>query len=224
MGLIIHDDYYEAMCQLPQKQQGEFIAAVVRYGFEGVEPKGTPPWLPVFTVMKKRIELSAKRKSAGAAGGEKSASKRQAKPKQKPSKTQANSEFASTDEPKQNEDVLANCFSRVEDEDEYGVRSIPPIVPQSFALQCLAVLNEVMGLTYSTMPEKCSLNLERLSETYSLEDVRHMIEYKRNEWQGTRYARALTPNTLFSQDHFEQYIHQSKAEEANNDDLAKYDD
>ena len=50
-----------------------------------------------------------------------------------------------------------------------------------------------------------------------------MIRYKREEWQGTKYSKCLTPNTLFSPDHFEQYIHQSQAHHQEVSEYAVYD-
>ena len=82
-----------------------------------------------------------------------------------------------------------------------------------FWLQCLGALNEFLGTTYTTMPEKCRHMLERCAGGYTVEQVRSMIAYKRDEWQGTKFSKRLTPNTLFSPDHFEQYMHEAKGEE-----------
>ena len=50
-----------------------------------------------------------------------------------------------------------------------------------------------------------------------------MIAYKRDEWQGTKFSKRLTPNTLFSPDHFEQYMHEAKGEEKEAEAYAAYD-
>lgn len=92
-----------------------------------------------------------------------------------------------------------------------------------FWLQCLATFNDLMGTTYTTMPEKCRHMLERSAATFSVAQVRSMIAFKREEWTGTKYRKGLTPNTLFSPDHFEQYMHQAQAEEKEEDEYAAYD-
>lgn len=81
-----------------------------------------------------------------------------------------------------------------------------------FWLQCLAALNDLLGTAYTTMPEKCRHMLERSAATFTVAQVRSMVEFKREEWTGTKYRKGLTPNTLFSPDHFEQYMHQAQAE------------
>lgn len=92
-----------------------------------------------------------------------------------------------------------------------------------FWLQCLAAFNDLMGTTYTTMPEKCRHMLERSAATFTVGQVRSMIAFKREEWTGTKYRKGLTPNTLFSPDHFEQYMHQTQAEEKEAGDYAAYD-
>lgn len=188
MGMIIHDDYYEAAMQLPSKQRAEFMLAVIRYGFEGIEPTGTPAWLPVFTVIKKRICLSVERSKAGSKGG--------TKRKQNKSKTQAK------------ENVASDLPTRVEVEGEVEVEIPPEDSP--YALLCLDALNHVLGTTYSTLPPSSARTLARFEGVYTPEEVHTMVEYKRDEWRDTRFKRNLTPNTLFSPEHFEQYMHQSK--------------
>lgn len=88
---------------------------------------------------------------------------------------------------------------------------------------CLKVFNEVFGTAFTHMPTK---NAEFLStlEGVTEEDVRKMVLFKKSQWENTKYAVNMTPNTLFSPDHFEQYIHQAKTakEEVQDDELAEY--
>ena len=219
MGVVIHEDIYEACEQIKsEKLRGEFMLAVVRYGMTGAEPKGSPSWLPTFTVLKKRIKLSATRSSAGSKGG--TASK-EAKHGKTASKQQAKEDFASQANGEQNEDLL----SRGEDEGEVWVEDEVGVSPidAPFGLLCLNEFNMIMGSTYGTLPSKAAMCLSRMGDKYDLSDVRRMIEYKRDEWQGTKLAGNLTPNTLFSPDHFEQYIHQSRSAAAEKSDYEQYD-
>ena len=118
-------------------------------------------------------------------------------------------------------DAAASNYPNAEVEDELGVGVNPPNPP--FAWQCLAALNEVLGTTYSSLPPKCSQVLERFSDMYTVDGVRRMVEYKRDEWAGTRWKNCLTPNTLFSLEHFEQYMNQSIASDRGRSEYEQYD-
>ena len=93
----------------------------------------------------------------------------------------------------------------------------------TYPLQCLAIFNEVMGTAYGSMPAQCGRTLQRFGDKYSLDDVRAMVVFKRDEWQGTRFANCLTPNTLFSPDHFEQYMNQSRSSAVEKRQYEQYD-
>lgn len=82
--------------------------------------------------------------------------------------------------------------------------------PLGFPFDCLSIFNEIMGTAYGGMPPDVTRNLRSQEGRYSLDEVRDMITYKRAEWYGTKFQGNLTPQTLFSRSHFEQYIHQSK--------------
>ena len=95
---------------------------------------------------------------------------------------------------------------------------------ESFVIDCLAAFNAIMGTTYSRNPHGDFL--ADFAETVPIDDVKAMITYKRKEWYGTKYQANLTPQTLFSPRHFEQYLHQSKMPkpegEVDVDDYAQY--
>lgn len=213
MGFFFQDDYWEGVEYLPDNQKKDFVFAVVSYYFTGKEPALKREAMGQFVQIKKRINMARKE------ADRKRTSRGQTKDKTRTDCGQ-NADKSRTLLNKEGEGYIdiPNGIS-------------PPIVPQrdtSFWVSCLAVLNETLGTTYTTMPEKCRHMLERSSAAYTPEDVRKMIVYKRDEWREkdrkskTSYSKNLTPNTLFSPDHFEQYMHQSKdAKEAN--DYAKYD-
>lgn len=239
MSVVIHDDFWEAAQALPEKQRAPFLYALLNYRFTGEEPKGKPAWLPMFIITKGRLDMAdaasnrgkemaearwAKERAQAAANND-----AQAMPEQCTSictsnaaadaqadaqaYAQASGEYTCTD------DAQASKSTDAEKEIEIELENNPPKVPpmddvtaEPFALQCLAAFNEIMGTPYLSLPTSCARNLKRFEETYTLDEVRAMINYKREEWKGTRYEKALTPNTLFSRDHFEQYIQQSKGD------------
>lgn len=225
MAMWIQDDYWEAAQAMPEKQRAPFLLAVVAYGMEGVEPKGNPTWLPTFLVIKKRIELSSERSEKGRKMAEARWGKRDAQASSKADAQQRSSictsictSNAAASEDDDAEDVLQHY---AESEREIGIE-ITPLNPP-FAWQCLNQLNEALGTTYSSMPPKCTRTLDRFAGKYTPEEVRQMVEYKRGEWQGSRFRNCLTPNTLFSPDHFEQYMNQSRSSAAEKRDYEQYD-
>lgn len=228
MGVVIHEDIYEACEQIKsEKLRGEFMLAVVRYGMTGVEPKGSPSWLPTFTVLKKRIKLSSTRSASGSKGGKATKAGKEANgalaPDDQPSKPEAKDGFACEANGKQNADLP----SRGEDEGEVGVwdeveGEVSPM-DAPFGLLCLKALNEVLGTSYGTLPSKSAMCLSRMDGKYEPDEVRRMVEFKRDEWTGTRFAGNLTPNTLFGPDHFEQYMHQSKTAAKEASEYEQYD-
>lgn len=231
MGMVIHDDFWAACQAMPEKQRAPFLYALALYRFEKKEPKGNPPWLPTFIAFKQRIDMGDEasergRKMAQARWGKQKAQA----PAQQDAQAQAQQDAQAYAQADAYAYAQASNYPDAEVEDEVVVGEPPysPPMPSSledapFWLQCLAAFNDLMGTTYTTMPEKCRHMLERSAATFTVGQVRSMIAFKREEWTGTKYRKGLTPNTLFSPDHFEQYMHQTQAEEKEAGDYAAYD-
>lgn len=220
MGMIIHDDFWAACQAMPEKQRAPFLYALAEYRFEKKEPKGSPAWLPTFIALKQRIDLGDEasergRKMAQARWGKQKAQASGHQTAQAPCKRDAQAHAAADAQAC----AQASNNSDAEVEVELGVGEppyIPPVQSSAeeapFSLRCLASFNDLMGTTYTTMPSKCRHMLERSADAFTVGQVRSMIAFKRDEWAGTKYRKGLTPNTLFSPDHFEQYMHQAQAE------------
>ena len=85
----------------------------------------------------------------------------------------------------------------------------------SFSLQCLKALNEELR---GVAPVEFTRNpngeyIASLEGRFTVEDVREMVRFKRNEWEGTRFQQNLNPITLFSPEKFESYVIASKMRE-----------
>lgn len=220
MGMVIHDDFWAACQAMPEKQRAPFLYALANYRFTKEEPKGNPPWLPTFIALKQRIDMG----DEASERGRKMAQARWGKQKaQAPAQQDAQAQAQHDAQAYAQADAYAyaqasnNSDAEVKDEVVVGEPPYSPPMPSSledapFWLQCLAAFNDLMGTTYTTMPEKCRHMLERSAATFSVAQVRSMVAFKREEWTGTKYRKGLTPNTLFSPDHFEQYMHQAQAE------------
>lgn len=231
MGMVIHDDFWAAAQAMPEKQRAPFLYALAEYRFEKKEPKGSPPWLPTFIAFKQRIDMG----DEASERGRKMAQARWGKQKA-PASTQQDAQASGQHDAQAHAAAHAQAYAQASNssdaEDEVEVEvEIPPYSPPMpssvqdapFWLQCLAALNDLLGTTYTSMPEKCRHMLTRCEGGYTVEQVRGMIAYKQADWQGTKYRKSLTPNTLFSPDHFEQYMHEAKTETEEVADYAKYD-
>lgn len=231
MGMVIHDDFWAACQAMPEKQRAPFLYALALYRFEKKEPKGNPPWLPTFIAFKQRIDMGDEASERGRKMAQARWSKQKAQaPAQQDAQAQAQHDAQAYTQADAYAYAQASNYPDAEVEDEVVVGEPPysPPMPSSledasFWLQCLAAFNDLMGTTYTTMPEKCRHMLERSAATFTVGQVRSMIAFKREEWTGTKYRKGLTPNTLFSPDHFEQYMHQTQAEEKEAGDYAAYD-
>lgn len=206
MGFYFQNDYWEGAKYLPENQRKSFIFAVVNYYFTGEEIDLKREAKGQFIQVKRRIDMA-----------------RQEANKKKNQRDKARDK--SGDSPQDKSGTLLNKEGEIEGEIEVStdVDTNPPISPQGFPWACLDALNVELGVTYASMPDKCTRTLARFEGKYDLEAVRAMIRYKREEWQGTKYSKCLTPNTLFSPDHFEQYIHQSQAHHQEVSEYAVYD-
>lgn len=229
MGMVIHDDFWAACQAMPPKHRAPFLYALAEYRFTKKEPTGNPPWLPTFIAFKQRIDMGDEasergRKMAQARWGKQKANAQREHDADASSKHDAQA-YAQVDATAY---AQASNNSDAEVEYELGVGEPPYSPPMQgnadppFWMQCLMEFNTLMGTTYTTMPEKCRNMLERSAGAYTVEQVRNMIAYKRDEWQGTRWKNCLTPNFMFSPDHFEQCIHQSIGESEEAETYAKY--
>lgn len=72
------------------------------------------------------------------------------------------------------------------------------------------------------MPSECGRTLAAAEGRFSVDQVRAMVAFKRDDVAGTRWKGILTPNTLFSPDHFEQYMAQSMANREEAERYAEY--
>lgn len=221
MGMVIHDDFWEACQAMPAKQRAQFLYAIVLYRFEKEEPKGNPPWLPTFLVIKDRLEMGDER--SGRARD--AANARWEKERQRKAEEYARascSDDASACTPADalaDAEAYAAAWNSADAEVEYEIGEGEPPYSPPYALLCLDAFNAAMGTAISTLPKDALHNLARLEGKYPIEDVRAMVEHMRRKWEGTKYAAGLTPKKLFGPDDFEAFMHQSKTE---TEEVAKY--
>lgn len=77
--------------------------------------------------------------------------------------------------------------------------------------EIIAYLNERVGKSFKESTESTRKHINgRLSEGYTVEDFKKVIDTKSQEWLGNpRMEKYLRPGTLFSPTHFEAYLNES---------------
>lgn len=209
----------EDLEDVSKEDRDRMIVYAVEYGAYGIEPELEGFEAVTFKRIKRSIDQSVKARSNGGKGGR--GNKKQKPDPEKNLGLETEKPVVLEPENLGLDDGKALIISNQDISNH--IESNPPISPQGFPWACLDALNVELGVTYASMPDKCTRTLQRFEGKYDLEAVRAMIRYKRDEWQGTKYSKCLTPNTLFSPDHFEQYIHQSQTETKEAETYAVYD-
>lgn len=72
--------------------------------------------------------------------------------------------------------------------------------------EIIAYLNERTGKSYRLGKNTRKLINARLSEGYSVDDFKKVIDVKCAEWNGTDFEKYLQPSTLFAPSHFDEYL------------------
>lgn len=72
--------------------------------------------------------------------------------------------------------------------------------------EIISYLNEKRGKGYRLGKNTRSLISARLSDGYTVDDFKHVIDVKCAEWTGTKFEKYLQPSTLFAPSHFDEYL------------------
>lgn len=77
--------------------------------------------------------------------------------------------------------------------------------------EIVAYLNEVCGTNYRATSAQTQKNINgRLSEGFTVDDFKLVIDAKAQEWKGTDMEQYLRPDTLFRPTKFESYVNYAK--------------
>lgn len=90
--------------------------------------------------------------------------------------------------------------------------------PQSDVYEeIIKYLNEKTGSHFKPTSKSTQRLINgRLSENYTIEDFKHVIDVKTNEWKdNTKMSKYLTPDTLFNASKFEKYRNQQMPKQPN---------
>ena len=216
MAFTWFDKFADAISVLPDEYQDTFIVAIARYGMWGTEPDFSDPLMAFgFEAIREDVDHSKATRERGAKGGRpgKNQSKEQVKTTGKnqtenQSKEQVKTTGKNQTENQSKEQVKTQYNTEQYNTEQYIDKTIQDRDNTPLSLLALKAFNEIMGTCYSRNPNGEFIN--SFEGTYTEEDISKMIQFKRDEWWGTRFQNNINPEVLFSPRHFESYIHQSK--------------
>ena len=212
MAMMIQDDFWEAAQALPKRQRAPFLYAVAAYGFDGSLPEGNPPWLPVFIVIRKRIDMSSE--------ASEKARKRARRRWDKKPRDAAQGEGsdararAAHDAPADAEHMHGTCQARAAASEPFDAESESeskyyPLTPSA---KIVRRLNDRAGTSFSEASRQTDrLVADRLAEGFTVDDLAAVVDVKCAQWRGDpKMAGYLRPKTLFGPN-FEGYLQEARA-------------
>ena len=200
MAFTWFDKFADAISVLPDEYQDTFIVAIARYGMWGTEPDFSDPLMAFgFEAIREDLDHSKAMRERGAKGG---------RPGKNQSKEQVKTTGKNQTENQSKEQVKTQYNTEQYNTEQYIDKTIQDRDNTPLSLLALKAFNEIMGTCYSRNPNGEFIN--SFEGTYTEEDISKMIQFKRDEWWGTRFQNNINPEVLFSPRHFESYIHQSK--------------
>lgn len=202
-GFTIYKEYYDLITLLPEKEQQELLIAIVKYMFEDIEPCLNGRQIKIFNNLKRPLDKSKKRSQSGSNKNQ-NQSENETKEKQNEIKTKSN-EKQNENKNETHQDVNVNVIVN----DNVNVKNIENIK------RIIEYLNLKTKSSYKYSTDKTQKLINtRLSEGYTIDDFKLVIDKKYKEWVGTDFEKFLRPETLFG-NKFESYLNQKTNNESN---------
>ena len=212
MGFYVQDDYWEAIEELPKKQQDEILGALVRLFFTGDENPGLKSASKaVFIALRERVKAASKKSSTWK-------SKRGSSEDEPEVQTEVSTEDEPPVNPRMNRGSKSDFLNKRERESKkdkpYGLSKNPPIPPLSvaeadaeFGAEALEEFNRITGQTVQSLSPSVWSSLSRIRQSgRTMADVTAVVQSKLDEWgDDPKMAQYIRPSTLFGQ-RFEEYL------------------
>jgi uncharacterized phage protein (TIGR02220 family) len=193
-SIIFYKSFVEALKELPDDDRLKLYDAIFEFGIYGNEPELSGIDAAVFKLVRPQIEANNRKYENGIKGGRPKPNNNQSKTKAKPNHNQT----ITNTEPNVNANVNGNSNGNGNASGFANSDDIP--------LSLLSYLNSKTGGTYTDTEQTRELIEERLSEGYTEEDLRTVIDKKAIEWSCSGNMRAnLRPSVLFGEK-FEEYL------------------
>lgn len=202
-SMIFYKSFADALKSLPDKDRLELYDAIFAFGIYGEEPKLSGVNSAVFTLIRPQIEANNRKYENGSKGGRpKNQNETKPKPNDNQSKTKTkpnDNQTITKPKPNDNDNVNDN-----DNEKENGNGNASG--SDDFSLSLLSYLNQKTGSSYSLTDQIRTVIEQRVSEGYTVEQMRSVIDKKCAEWSCDGKMRSyLRPSTLFG-DRFEEYL------------------
>ena len=202
-SMIFYKSFADALKALPDKDRLELYDAIFAFGIYDEEPKLSGVNSAVFTLVRPQIEANNRKYENGLKGGR---PKNQTETKQKPNNNQSKTKTKPNDnqtitKPKPNDNDNVN-----DNENEKGNGNYNASGSDDLPLSLLSYLNQKTGSSYPASKGTIQLIKETLSEGYTVDQMKSVVDKKCAEWSCDGKMRSyLRPSTLFG-DRFEEYL------------------
>ena len=227
MGFYIQDDYWEALEDLPKKQQDEVLGALSRLFFKGEDKpplKGASKAL--FIAFRDRVLLSKKRSDSGKSPSGKSTIEPGSNSRSNGDQNAIKPAIKRESNADQNSDQNAiksggDLLKREREKDKANALSNPlnPLLSieeadAAFGAEALSEFNRITGQSVQSLSPSAWTSLARIRASgRTIRDVTLVVQSKLEEWGGdSKMSHYVRPSTLFGQK-FEEYLGAAKAAE-----------
>ena len=213
-SMIFYKSFADALKALPDKDRLELYDAIFAFGIYDEEPKLSGVNSAVFTLVRPQIEANNRKYENGSKGGR---PKNQTETKTKPNNNQSITKTKPNDnqtitkaKPNHNQTITKpkpNDNDNVNDnENEKGNGNYNASGSDDVSLSLLSYLNQKTGSSYPASKGTMQLIKEKLSEGYTVDQIKSVVDKKFAEWSCDGKMRSyLRPSTLFG-DRFEEYL------------------
>lgn len=204
--ITIHEEDYARLLEMEKEDAGLILQNLIRT-LEGIPPeiKGDA-YIDYFSEvacqkMMRFAELSERQARNGSKGGAPFGNSNRKQPKNNPDSTQKQPKTTP------NTNTNTNTITNIKD-----IASVSEALRKKNAehmkefSEILDYLNEKAGTHYRHSKESDRFINARISEGYTVENFKTVIDKKVKEWKGTEMAAYLRPSTLFAAGHFEEYL------------------
>lgn len=191
-SIVFYKSFVEALKELPDDDRLRLYDAIFDFGIYGNEPELSGIDSAVFMLIRPQIEANNRKYLNGLKGG-------RPKTKTKPNNNQDETKPKRNDNVNDNENVNVNVNVNAS-----GLQANASA--RSLSLSLISYLNSKTGSSYKDSEQIQDLIEQRLSEGYTEEDLKLVIDRKCSEWSCDGKMRTyLRPSTLFG-DKFGEYL------------------
>ena len=213
-----YPNYHKTGRLMKRAAQDEYYGAIIRYYFEGIEPEFKNAEAAIGF---QAITPSLEKQRAGRVAGLASSAARStncATDATTDGITEPATDYT-TDESTEQPTNGAADGEQATSEQAYKRTSIVK-TPKAPFEEIVSYLNDRTGRRYSPKSQETRKHITaRLSEGYSLEDFKRVIDNMCGKWLGTKMSEFLRPSTLFRPSHFDEYLNATSPKE---DEYAQY--